>query len=66
MARRWWKSGRLKGDEELVEAGSTIHHDKRWKFKMIVNGFGAVTTFHSHDRFWCHKIQGWCLDYCTS
>jgi len=45
MARRWWKSGHLKGDEELVEAGSTIHVDKRWKFKMLVNSFGAVTTF---------------------
>ncbi|MHB8134766.1 MAG: APC family permease [Anaerolineaceae bacterium] len=45
MARRWWKSGHLKGDEELVEAGSTIHVDKSWKFKMAVNSFGAVTTF---------------------
>lgn len=45
MARRWWKSGHLKGDEELVEPGSTIHHDKRWKYKMIINGFGALCTF---------------------
>ncbi|MRS03229.1 hypothetical protein EG832_08410 [bacterium] len=35
----------MKGDEELVEPGSTIHHDKRWKYKMIINGFGALCTF---------------------
>lgn len=45
MAKRWWKSGHLKGDEELVEPGSTIHHDRKWKFKMLVNGFGAICTF---------------------
>lgn len=45
MARRWWKSGRLKGDEELVETGSTIRFDKSWKYKMIINGFGAICTF---------------------
>lgn len=44
MARRWWKSGRLKGDEEIVEAGSTIIYDRQWKTKMIVNGFGALCT----------------------
>lgn len=45
MAKRWWKSGRLKVDEELVETGSTIHFDKAWKYKMIINGFGAICTF---------------------
>ncbi len=45
MAHRWWKSGHLKKDEEKVEIGSVIHYDKRWKFKMVVNGFGALTTF---------------------
>lgn len=45
MAKRWWKSGRLKKDEELVETGSTIRFDKAWKFKMIINGFGAICTF---------------------
>ncbi|MHC1783776.1 MAG: APC family permease [Anaerolineaceae bacterium] len=44
MARRWWKSGRLKPDEEIVEPGSTIVHDRSWKTKMIINGFGAVCT----------------------
>jgi amino acid transporter len=45
MAKRWWKSGRLKVDEELVETGSTIQFDKAWKYKMIINGFGAICTF---------------------
>lgn len=45
MAKRWWKSGRLKGDDEIIEAGSTIKHDKKWRLKMIINGFGAVCTF---------------------
>jgi len=45
MAKRWWKSGRLKKDEELVESGSTVRFDNAWKFKMIINGFGAVCTF---------------------
>lgn len=45
MARRWWKSGHLKKDEKIVEPGSVITHDNSWKFKMIVNGFGAICTF---------------------
>lgn len=45
MARRWWKSGHLKPDEEIVEPGSVITYDDKWKFKMIINGFGAVCTF---------------------
>jgi len=44
MAHRWWKSGRLEPEQEIVERGSTIRHDKRWLFKMIINGFGAVCT----------------------
>ena len=45
MARRWWKSGHLKKGESLVEPGSTVTHDRQWKFKMIINGFGAICTF---------------------
>lgn len=45
MARRWWKSGHLKLDEEIVEPGSTIHFDSKWRYKMIINGFGALCTF---------------------
>ncbi len=45
MARRWMKSGRLKPGEEVVETGSVLRHEKGWRPKMIVNAFGAVTTF---------------------
>ena len=45
MARRWWKSGHLKPGEEIVEPGSTLRYDKGWLHKMIINGFGAVSTF---------------------
>lgn len=44
MARRWWKSGKLKEGETLTEQGSTLHYDKSWKTKMAINGFGAVCT----------------------
>jgi amino acid transporter len=44
MARRWWKSGRLQPGEKLTEPGSVLVHDPRWKFKMLVNSFGAVCT----------------------
>jgi amino acid transporter len=45
MARRWWKSGHLKPGVEVKETGSILKFDKGWRFKMIVNGFGAFTTF---------------------
>ena len=45
MARRWWKSGHLKPDEEIVEPGSVVRFDKGWIFKMVVNSIGAVSTF---------------------
>ena len=45
MARRWWKIGHLKEGEEIIEPGSTLRYDKGWRFKMFVNGFGAVCTF---------------------
>jgi amino acid transporter len=45
MARRWWKSGHLKPDEEIVEPGSVVRFDKGWVHKMIINGFGGVCTF---------------------
>ncbi len=28
MARRWWKSGHLKKDEQIVEPGSVITYDQ--------------------------------------
>ncbi len=45
MAHRWWKSGHLKNNEVIQERGSVLQYDKGWRFKMIVNGFGAVCTF---------------------
>lgn len=44
MARRWWKSGHLEPEQELVEPGSTVRFDPRWLMKMLVNGFGAICT----------------------
>lgn len=44
MARRWWKSGHLSADEEVVEPGSVLTHDPGWKLKMLINGLGAVCT----------------------
>jgi len=44
MARRWWKSGHLKAGEEKVERGSTLRFDPGWKYKMVINGFGASVT----------------------
>jgi amino acid transporter len=45
MAHRWWKSGRMKLDEEKKERGSTLRFESSWLTKMIVNGFGAFVTF---------------------
>ncbi len=44
MAHRWWKVGHLKPGEEIVERGSTLHEDRAWFYKMLINGFGAVVT----------------------
>jgi amino acid transporter len=44
MALRWWKSGHLKSDQEIVLHGSTLRFDPLWKLKMVANGFGALCT----------------------
>lgn len=44
MARRWRKIGHLKEGEEITEPGSVLRYDKKWRVKMLVNGFGAVCT----------------------
>jgi hypothetical protein len=44
MTRRWWKIGRLKPGEEKVERGSTLRPVKDWALKMVINGFGAIST----------------------
>lgn len=45
MAVRWWKSGHIKLGEEIVEKGSTVIHDPKWKQKLTLNGFGGALTF---------------------
>lgn len=45
MARRWWKIGHIPEGKEIVEPGSVLHPDKNWRYKMAVNGFGALCTF---------------------
>jgi amino acid transporter len=44
MALRWRKIGNLKEDEKLVETGSVLHYDPKWRSKMFINGFGALCT----------------------
>jgi len=44
MSHRWWKIGRLKPGAELIERGSTLHHDPHWLIKMIVNSVGSLAT----------------------
>jgi amino acid transporter len=44
MSNRWLKIGRLKPGEERPERGSTLHFEKNWPIKMIINGFGSVCT----------------------
>ncbi|HET9909457.1 MAG TPA: amino acid permease [Anaerolineales bacterium] len=44
MARRWWKIGHLKKDQEIIEQGSTLKYEPGWKYKMLINGFGGFCT----------------------
>ena len=44
MARRWWKIGHLKPNEERHERGSVLRPDRGWQWKMIINGLGAACT----------------------
>jgi amino acid transporter len=44
MARRWWKIGHLRQGEEITERGSTLRYEPGWKYKMLINGFGAFCT----------------------
>ncbi|HUF38724.1 MAG TPA: APC family permease [Anaerolineales bacterium] len=45
MARRWVRIGRLSPDAEGKPAGSTLRYDPGWRWKSLVNAFGAVCTF---------------------
>ncbi len=44
MTRRWLKSGRIAPGVEMQEGGSRLRHDRHWRAKMIINGFGAILT----------------------
>jgi len=44
MTRRWWKTGKLKPGEKIIERGSTLINDSGWLHKMVINGFGAIVT----------------------
>jgi hypothetical protein len=44
MARRWWKGGQLRPGQEVRERGSVLRHQRGWRVRMLVNGFGAVLT----------------------
>jgi amino acid transporter len=45
MAVRWWKSGHLKKDQEIVQQGGVVRFDPKWRSKIVINGFGALLTF---------------------
>ena len=45
MARRWWRSGKLKDTVKVNNAEHELKYDKRWTPKMLSNGFGALCTF---------------------
>jgi len=44
MARRWWKCGHLLPGQEQKEHSSTLRYDPGWRYKMVINGLGAVCT----------------------
>lgn len=44
MARRWWVCGHLKEGEEIVQPGSTLRHEPKWKTKLIINGIGSLAS----------------------
>ena len=44
MARRWYRCGKLKQEEKVVQLGSTLHHDPKWKTKLFINGLGASVS----------------------
>jgi len=45
MAVRWFRCGRLEPGEESRRMGSTLQYNPRWKTKLIINSFGAFSTF---------------------
>ena len=63
MAKRWWKSGRLKPDEEIIEPGSVYkigspleyQDDHQWVWRRL--------HIYCHDHVRGNQIQGWGLDH---
>jgi amino acid transporter len=57
MAHRWLKIGRLNPEEEIQEKGSLLRFDPGWRWKMLVNSFGAICTaavvlIFAFTKFW--------------
>lgn len=44
MAVRWWRCGHLKPGETVQQIGSVLHYEPGWRWKIAVNGFGAVAS----------------------
>jgi amino acid transporter len=44
MAVRWWQCGHLKEGEEIVQQGSTLRYEPKWKAKLSVNGLGSLAS----------------------
>lgn len=44
MAVRWWRSGHLEDNAEIIQQGGVVRYDPRWRSKLIINGGGAILT----------------------
>ena len=57
MARRWWKSGHLKPGEEIVEPGSVLRYDNRWKAQDGRQWLWRRLHLYRHARLRRHQVQ---------
>ncbi len=44
MTLHWWKAGRLPSGQTTPDADSSPQFDRHWKWKLAINGFGAICT----------------------
>lgn len=44
MVVRWQRVSKVKPGEEVPVHASVLHHDSGWRWKQLVNGFGALMT----------------------
>jgi amino acid transporter len=44
MAVRWWRCGHLKEGEKIVQQGSTLYYEPKWKTKLFINGIGSLAS----------------------